>query len=94
MASPGKAATTANEIVVYVVATVQLGFTLGLGTQRTVTGGNPAFAPPANRTNTAPIAAEITKRLRLFNMICSLIIEPPLSGQWKIGFLGLRFRHG
>ena len=56
-----------------------------LGTQRTVyTTVASAFAPPARRTSTAAMAAKNTKRFRLFNMIRSLFIEPPLSGQWEI----------
>jgi hypothetical protein len=88
------AALTADPIVLHVVALiVQVALELDLLTCHTVTAGTPAFALAASRTNTAPIAAESTKRLRLFNMICSRIIEPPLSVQWEIGFLGLRFLH-
>jgi hypothetical protein len=53
-----------------------------------------AFAPPARRTTSAALAAEITKRFRLFNMICSMIEDPPLSVQWEIGILGFDFITG
>jgi len=87
MMSPDEAAFTALWIMGYVeYATVQLAFTLRLGTQRTV-GGLVAFAPPAPRTSSAANAIKNTKPFRLFKAIRSLIMEPPLSSQWEIVIL-------
>src|SRR5208337_488593 len=90
MTSPAEEAVTAAPIVPY--ATVQLGFTLRLGTQRTVTPAS-AFAPPARRTSTEARAAENAKRLLSFNVIRTLFIESPCPFNAKLDFLAPRHHH-